>query len=292
MNKKFFLFLMLCLSSLSIKAGMLSGDFNNLVPYKVYAYILAMPVGSTGSSAFSFTWKVKNGKIMDLNGNFTLTSSTVDVNMMYTRTIYIIWDSVSTGQLDLYANSYSGSSSLYISQEISIESPNLEIYNKSISGSNEAFYWTNLIIHDCEVNTGANVTFQGYKSVRITPPFRAYNGSNVRICAEMDTTALIGWADNDPIYQLAELYSCLPNPVTSSSLIHGSVPPDIDISSAQLLISDLNGNRITTIHLTRTNEWEFYVEINVSIFPRSGLYIYSLLINGFSVDSKRLQVVI
>lgn len=89
-----------------------------------------------------------------------------------------------------------------------------------------------------------------------------------------------GGKDN---YPDAALYQNMPNPFNQDSEIAYMVPQD---TNASIGIYDLNGKQLKNFPLTETNG---RIKISATEFP-AGIYIYSLLVNGVEVDSKRMII--
>ena len=284
MRKYFVFFILIFCSILSIKADILGEQYP--IPYKVYAYHYDIPVGMTRSS--NFVWKITNGKIMDMNGNFTLTSLSIgDINF---KRIYVIWECSDIGKLELDGYFYQ-----YL--DVQIKQCEDRIISNTVfsSNANSQYEWTYIRLKDVIIESGAHVDVNGYRSVSILPPFHAKLGSNVRIYNDMmaniympddriNSRATTSLDTNlDGVNQVS-LYQNIPNPVSDNTTIQCYVPESSTASFIQ--IYDMLGNLVKKLPLTvGTNE----VTIQKGELSQ-GMYVYSLIVDGKLIDSKRMIV--
>lgn len=284
MRKYFVFFVLIFFSILSTKADILGET--NPIPYKVYSYNFDIAVGMSIWSD-PYIWKVTNGKIMDANGNFTLTSLSVDKSF---DPIYVIWECADIGKID-YIGSYSESLDVQIRQ-----CKDLAINNEIFSSSAKAQYeWTYITMKDVTIESEAHVNVNGYKSVSILPPFYAKLGSNVRIYNDMmsniympkeriNSKATTNVDENINLLNKTILYQNTPNPLINYTTIRYYAPESSTTSYIQ--INDMLGNLVKKLPLA--------IGENETIIQKgelaTGIYVYSLILDGKLIDSKRMIV--
>lgn len=84
---------------------------------------------------------------------------------------------------------------------------------------------------------------------------------------------------------VAVLYQNTPNPTSGNTEIRYKLP--LQSVSANITIYDMNGRQIRTIELSGSGEG--YVNVSTSELE-SGIYLYSLIINGQEADTKRMVI--
>jgi|GEM_PF-4780395 len=315
MKRKILFLLMTILSSTLMKAAIyISGEYSDIMQYQAYEYWISN-YKSGEVVANSFTWKIKNGKIWDASTDkFNLDSLNVD-HINNRSHIYVIWTSDNGGALELYANTSRGSN-LFLNFPITTwpadDEMNNEVFSTPMSSSE--YLGVSTWIHDCVVNNGGGLRIWATKSIRITPPFEAYEGSTVRLLAKMETSALADTAYSDTVIAPESLKKMVlsrwvdpqetisssvtelgspslgtntPNPFTESSVISCYIPKLAN--SAQIFIFDVAGNAIKKINLA--DRGNISITINASDFSKGGTYCYALLLNGKFAGSKKMQVI-
>lgn len=100
-------------------------------------------------------------------------------------------------------------------------------------------------------------------------------------CGGNNTKATDGGAAKDQLYQ------SVPNPADSKTMISYTLVRNYE--NAQIVISDMNGRAVQTIDLQAT-AGNGNVTVDLSTFSAQQ-YIYSLYVNGRSVDSKKMMIV-
>lgn len=249
-------------------------------PGRVYVYMYNPPTGITRGLT-PITWEIENGKIRDANGNFTLTSLT-QPDWKVGDKVYVIWDdengknrhgSLKFGNVD-WINVYFRVGQLTVENE-----------NYNFSSSVEGTYLT---LKNIVIGTQADVVFNGYKSVHILPGFTTELGCKVRICNDQHL--------DDPIYPSfrestrskeddAQLYQTNTN--SSDKLL--ALPYYIPEGSvnAQIYIYNSFGNIMMKKNVDFIGKSNEYVD--TAGWP-NGVYLYSLVVDGRIIDTKRMIV--
>jgi tetratricopeptide (TPR) repeat protein len=93
--------------------------------------------------------------------------------------------------------------------------------------------------------------------------------------------------DNYELSKLAELKQNIPNPFKSSTQISYSLSIDSDV---QLTVYNYNGQKLRTIHEGFKPKGAYTIIIDASGL-QSGIYFYSISINGHTTDSKKMTLI-
>ncbi len=311
MKKIILLLLMAILPSIVIKAtGIIRGN-ETVYLYEVSSYKIYFDQ-SEEIVASSFTWKIKNGKIRNPStGKFDLDALKV-YNASSGSMIDVTFTSADGGELQFYTNGRT--SNLYASLPIEAYYDSTEVKNLELSTPlNFHYIAMEFTVHDCTINNGGTLFLWGKKSIKISPPFKAYRGSTVTFktgiidVALPDTSyrevistptsmtkKLSRWVDpqetiSSSVIELgsSSLGTNTPNPFTESSVISCYIPKSAN--SAQILIFDVAGNAIKKINLA--DRGNISITINASDFSKGGTYCYALLLNGKFAGSKKMQVI-
>ena len=264
-------------------------ESTNTMPYKPYFYHYDI-ITSVTKAASSYTWKVINGKIMDENGNYILSS--LDVSDIYDenhrpKKIFVSWDCSESGRVELYKNG-----TLWIWLRVNIQ-PSCEttIINETYSNVySDPFEGGYLNLYNVKVLNGADVEFHGFKAVGVFPGFTAELGSKVRITSFIPpgnpswnarqrrmATGLEDIADTQ-----ISLEQNIPNPFIYGTKISCNVPENSTTSYIQ--ISDMFGRVINKIP-TQPGSNEILINGD-DLIP--GIHVYSLIVDGELVDTKRM----
>ena len=304
---------MAILPSIAIKASAIIRGIETVYPYEVYDYEIYLDQ-SEQALATSFTWEIKNGKIKNPStGKFDLDALKVYGN--YHNRIDVTFTSADGGELQFYTNTTGGHvSKLYASLSVDAYYDSTEVKNLELSTPlNFHYIAMEFTVHDCTINNGGTLFLWGKKSIKISPPFKAYRGSNVSFISGILDVALPDtsykeviststsmakkisrWVDpqetiSSSVTELgsSSLGTNTPNPFTESSVISCYIPKSAN--SAQIFIFDVAGNAIKKINLA--DRGNISITINASDFSKGGTYCYALLLNGKFVDSKKMQVI-
>ena len=262
------------------------------IPYKSYMYHNEEPVGFTRGSHVE-TWKVTNGKIMDDEGNFTLTTKTI-VNG--DRHIYVQWDGTANIEMEGKLE-YTYSRDWYHIErqlDVFIKPTNLIIEDMTIDSS-VVFEYPHIFLRNVDLQNGCSVNINGFRSVTLLLGFVARIGSNVRIYNEQPP---LPNETEGPYYQSRKatgtenilydksiiLNQNVPNPVLNSTSISYCIPESM--TSSYIQVNDMLGNLILKIPLS--------IEVNEVTIQKGelsqGMYIYSLIVDGKFIDSKRMII--
>lgn len=256
------------------------------VPYEYYA---GMASGGLSRSSQTLTWKVTNGKIKDQNGNYTLTTSVSKVGEVWDNPISVIWDCC---EIDEMGEIGFIEASDFI--DINIQPCNIAVVNEVYTGHYHDYVeGAYLTLMNVQIRNKANVSFNGYRSVRILPGFIAEAGSKVRIYNEAPSASYsrtrsfatdikdqIGESNNNP-----QLSQNIPNPSHSTTTVSCFIPDNsID---AYIQVYNLLGNLVMKMSVNSIGHNELYID--TSNFTQ-GMYIYSLIVDDQLIDIKRMIV--
>ncbi len=167
------------------------------------------------------------------------------------------------------------------------------ITNVTIS-SNKTYEHSKLYLKDVVIKSGANVTLNGYNSVRIVPGFTAEAGSTVRIYNGKSSKSMANEyrapeyeATNMDLLNIETPYlrQNIPNPFADETILSCFIPENA--ISSYIQINGILGNIIKKIPITLRGENQ--VLINGRELG-SGIYTYSLIIDGRLIDTKRMIV--
>lgn len=176
---------------------------------------------------------------------------------------------------------------------ITIQRFNGEIKNKTIK-SKKIFNWTDLHLENVYVKKYADITLNGYNSVQIVPGFHAELGSTVRIYNGTAPKALTRGAIEDEsmienemgIDQYsAKLNQNFPSPAYSITTISCVIPKNK--VNAYLQLCNMIGMVVMKIPITSAGQNS--IDINTSELA-NGIYMYSLIIDGCLIDTKRMII--
>ena len=81
-----------------------------------------------------------------------------------------------------------------------------------------------------------------------------------------------------------KLYQNTPNPFGSSTVIRYSIPNDA--ANAEIIIFDMQGTMLSQIPITPSGD---KITLNGTEFP-AGMYLYTLVVNGKEMDTKRMII--
>jgi len=266
------------------------GQAVEVIPSTPYTYYQ----GADQLKGYSHKWEVTNGKIMDSSGNYTLSELTTTTN---STNVYVMWEgngsSTRTGTLKVTV--IQSGIAAYSTITPTISPYDLIVSNQTITGSTAREYIAPTVTFtNVTFSSGTNIRVNGYKSVTLNPGFHAISGSSVVMTS---TPATVQPANSAFAYfeapeenvelnplDVAELGQNIPNPVTSTTRI-GYYVPDY-ISSSYIQIQDVFGN-IVTKEVVETGSGE--LEVDCSRLSK-GIYLYSLIVDGNLIDSKRMIV--
>ena len=107
------------------------------------------------------------------------------------------------------------------------------------------------------------------------------NSSDIALRSSSNTTGIteIG----DPIINQCKLYQNAPNPFNISTQIKFFIPENVN--SAYLYIYDLQGKQIKNILIKQRGESSQIISGSELV---AGMYLFSLIVNGYEVDTKRM----
>lgn len=294
MNKKiFFYFVIILISSLAKAQPAIYTDCWEPIPGRVYRYnndIITGLKGLYSSYRCTHKWDVENGKIMDKNGDFTLTSLT-DTTESYIDFIYVKWDcSGSRGTI-----TYNDDVAQIVLRIQSCQSfnPNPLTYNSHI------LQGCNVVMRNSSINE--NTDINGYKSVRLLPSFHIYSGTKVHIYNDPDPDSLLVNLNQQSTKLIAgssltedtlssrinvpSLSQNVPNPFINESKIECYIP--VTSNSADLNIYDITGSIVK--HISITGKGNLAIKINAEDL-NNGLYKYALIVDGVVIGSKSMVV--
>lgn len=257
-------------------------------------------IKSRGTDIGYVTWSVINGKIKDENGNY---SSTTVTKLAETppragatiSSVSIMWDIAEKGKIIFYMPSdyYIYGREEPFEYAININPFNGNIYDIDILS--ERFYKAeSLYIKNVNIGKGADVILNGYNSVLITPGFHAELGSTVRIYNGTAPKALTrgGIEDKSMIENemgidkySAKLNQNFPSPAYSITTIPCVIPENR--VSAYLQLCNMMGMVVMKIPITSAGQNS--IDINTTELA-NGIYMYSLIVDGRLVDTKRMII--
>lgn len=255
------------------------------------------------------TWEVTNGRFT--NGA-TRKSVTAAITGNLTGSQDIIWDNIDgigtvkvSSNACTYVGGYDsfGNPILYSRPSVNASLTVNISTNKTIDGetfsSAVQYNYKSIAIKNVVINSGADVIFNGTSVVSIFPDFHAKEGSKVRIYNGLAARAAMLNENQELVDDEAEgvnkgltdlrratLYQNIPNPSNGQTKIGYFVPEMSE--SAMIQILDMNGTLIKTLVIHNKGEGEFVVQSS-ELSP--GIYIYSLIIDGKIIDSKRMSIV-
>lgn len=267
-----------------------------------YSFHTDSPVGINlkGINIGYVTWSVINGKIKDENGNYTLTTITklAEASPHYgviVSQVSIMWNIAKEGKIvftmppDYYVNGGEGPFEYVI---------NIDPFNGNIQGvdinSERQYEALNLYAENVTIKNGANVVMNGYNSVRIVPGFTAELGSTVRIYnGTAPKTLTRGIMEDESMIEnemgidkySAKLNQNFPSPANSRTTISCIIPKDC--KSAYLQLYNMIGAVIMKMPITSVGQNS--LDINTSELV-NGIYMYSLIVDGRLIDTKRMVV--
>ena len=162
--------------------------------------------------------------------------------------------------------------------------------------SNKTYNHSTLFVEDVIIKSGANVIINGYESIRIVPGFTAEQGSTLRIyngfAPKIQIRSIIDGEEgigNDMGLgldkDLPKLYQNYPSPARSITTIPCIIPEGM--RNAYIHLYNLMGVLVQEIPVISIGENR--IDINTSNWT-SGLYIYSLVVDGRIIDTKRMIV--
>lgn len=282
----------------NISGGTISGIWGckTVQPFEAYTYQYGeYPTGikTVDMVHNRITWKIINGKAMDSNGNYSLTTITTDqeevvVEDLYTfSTIQIKWDSGQKGYVDLYNEA----GELIRSGNVNILDFDNPIQNITLS-DNRVYNASYINIKNVQILQTANITFNGYNSVIIEPGFTAQAGSKVRIHNQWPTIiANAPKRETDLItiptaIELPLLNQNIPNPFREETIISLYLPENYH--SSFLIIYNVFGKIIKKIEIGKKGKNEFIFN-GRELMP--GIYTYSLMVDNKLIDSKRFNYI-
>lgn len=260
------------------------------IPYYPYYYHLDHTVSITRAGD-NYIWKVVNGKMMDENGNFTLSSldATEILEENFFSKIYVIWDCSDYGEVLLYKND-----NLFLAKYIDIRPCESSITNKTFRYSYiyplEGAYLT---LSNVKVLSGVNINFHGNKSVHILPEFTAELGSKVLITSYIPPVDLSYSSSQRVITDLENnttdigfiLGQNTPNPFNIRTKITCNISENAN--SSYVMISDILGRKIENIPIAQKGQIDIFIDgTNFA----SGIYVYSLIVDGKLIDTKRMVI--
>ncbi len=167
-------------------------------------------------------------------------------------------------------------------------------YTTAVSGQNitsaKTYTGCNIEVTNTTVSNNATVTITADKYVSIKPSFTATKGTYVSIKSTNSSTLKSSTALPDNIDVLVDdkpsLDQNYPNPFTSISTITFSIPEKS--KNAYLQIFDLGGRTIDKIKIIEKGEGS--VILNSSKFNSNVIYLYCLVIDDITVDTKKFYV--
>lgn len=160
--------------------------------------------------------------------------------------------------------------------------------------SNKTYKHSNLYVENVIIKNGANVVMNGYNSVRIVPGFTAELGSTVRIyngtASSTQTRSIINKEEGtkggiEVEKNIAKLYQNYHSPAYFMTTIPCTIPKETQ--SAYIQVYSLMGILVMKIPITSTGSNS--IDIN-TIELVNGVYLYSLIVDGRLIDTKRMVV--
>ena len=173
-----------------------------------------------------------------------------------------------------------------ITDTLGIRSTNSQDPHYGLLPSSIAQLYPNLVIQDAGGNNYVNyseliaVLVQAVKDLYSMVCASATSNSSIWDASEtdgMEERALVAAMPNE-----YKLYQNAPNPFNSSTVIKYSVPADA--GDAWIYVFDLQGSMVKQIRLDTTSDRTI---INGNEL-QPGMYLYSLVVNGKEMDTKRM----
>lgn len=291
--KLYVIIIILLLSPQLIKVSAIIGN-SNTDPYRVYDYYYAIGTGGVRSIIETqITWKVTNGKIRDSNGNFTL-NSLQKPTLSEAGRIYVIWDDVGRGKLEIV--DYYGSCKSYL--DVYIRSSNIVIDNLTYGSwyfqEEEAAYLT---LKNVTVKSSADLSLNGYMSVRLLPGVKIEPGAKVRIYNDRHLDDVFPYGYSIGEYSLAELQednrgadkAKLYTDISASSGNVMTIPCYIPQGSANTYINiySSSGGLMAQKKIDSVGKSDVCISTSGWI---NGIYFYSLIVDGRMIDTKKVVV--
>jgi hypothetical protein len=135
------------------------------------------------------------------------------------------------------------------------------------------------------------ITYKAVNYIGLVPVLTATIQEQQQVIEDLEErlSKLEGTSTNDPALDLemtnAELFQNTPNPFSTRTTIRYSVPESANTVS--ILIFDMNGGLKNTLRAEVTQEGSVTVDAN-ELEP--GMYIYSLVVDGKEIASKRMII--
>ncbi len=284
---KRYLFSIILLCSYALSYGNCGGLalFGNYrpIPFVPYRYVAEYPTGTRAATVF--TWKVTNGKIMDGNGEFTLSSTTTDGTYY---PVYIKWDGIkgqtTSGLIEVYVD---GQFCAWL--DVTVEPSDYTVQNVDQSGNLNVSY-PYVTLRDVTLGEGSTARINGYFSVDIQSGFWAKEGSDVRIFNEPPGVPLAATYEMESGEETGSRESSFlgantPNPFTDETAITYFIAASA--VSSYIQINGVFGTVVKKIPLIHKGEGT--VRVNGKELG-AGNYTYSLIVDGKLVDTKQMVV--
>jgi hypothetical protein len=231
---------------------------------------------SNHSSSTSYNWSSTNGKLSIISGQGTNTV-TVQATSLGTEQL-----KVSTGGLN-------------VTKSINIFSNTTNIVGQTIT-SNVNFSNLFINVSNTTITNNATVNITAEELVTISPSFLAQQGTTVTIKAvgsgglrssnSVEDTDMITDIAEIPIKKTSEILSQnTPNPFSDRTKISYVISEEAKYS--YINIYNLQGKIVKHVDINEIGKGEIYIE---STGLASGMYIYSLFVDGIRKDTKRMIV--